>query len=751
MSEANKDLGLVTAYGYAVASGYTGTPEEFATDLATIKDKVAEATAQAEAAADSAEEAEAAATRDVPTAVNTWLSANIDPDSGYALDRTLSVANAAAPADIVGDLKSSISDLTGNTFYTYTKDKSVSGNAIPTQASEANWESAVVECSEGDEFAVKGWGGNSTRLWMFAKSDGTIISQSIQELHTNEYVHIIAPQLTKYLCVNSMYTQIKGELIGGTFVKDEIAKLNDLTTNTEKSISLTIEEKYMDIYGSLGNGYYHASFDVNVGEVYKIKAQTGSSIRTYVLISNGVVIDYADGEAWGTNHDYDVVYIVPQNGTLYINSLTSDYIGAKEITVELINQPTVDYVETAVDDMTTYKKSPNLFNGEYVMGYRASTATYESDTYCYTKPVFLTAGTYLFTSSFSTFGGGGQCAYITNENGAVSQSSDVITGTSVGSKSETDVWNNREILKFTLSEDAFVSFNIGRPTATAKTADQVNNFMLCEGTTLTDIPHYEKYFNPLYVIDPDFVNGLSGLFWKTAIFDGDSICRGDSVGTTDPTYSEGYAGRIGKANYMLWKNYGVGGGCITSQSNPSIGSNKHSVVDNIDTLYAQFPDADFIIFEGGTNDADLLGNAISDPTVLGSFTENDYTGTYDDTTFSGALETLFFKAIQYWKGKKIGYIVAQKMGVSYSSFDKDHANRRAYFERAIDICKKWGIPYLNLWDGCYLNPKNPSCYNPELDADGNRTQGYLYVDGQHLTAKGYDYISPIIEDWMKTI
>lgn len=38
MSEANKDLGLVTAYGYAVASGYTGTPEEFSEALAHISD-----------------------------------------------------------------------------------------------------------------------------------------------------------------------------------------------------------------------------------------------------------------------------------------------------------------------------------------------------------------------------------------------------------------------------------------------------------------------------------------------------------------------------------------------------------------------------------------------------------------------------------------------------------------------------------------------------------------------------------------
>ena len=107
MSEANKDLGLVTAYGYAVAGGYTGTPEEFSEDLAAVKDKAAIATQKAEEAAESAAEAEAAATRDVPTAVNTWLANNVDPETGYVLDRTLSMSDAAAPADLVGDLKSS--------------------------------------------------------------------------------------------------------------------------------------------------------------------------------------------------------------------------------------------------------------------------------------------------------------------------------------------------------------------------------------------------------------------------------------------------------------------------------------------------------------------------------------------------------------------------------------------------------------------------------------------------------------------
>ncbi len=44
----------------------------------------------------------------VQSAVNTWLTDNIDPDSGYALDRTLSLSTAAAPADLVGYIKSNI-------------------------------------------------------------------------------------------------------------------------------------------------------------------------------------------------------------------------------------------------------------------------------------------------------------------------------------------------------------------------------------------------------------------------------------------------------------------------------------------------------------------------------------------------------------------------------------------------------------------------------------------------------------------
>ena len=37
-----------------------------------------------------------------------WLEENISQETGYVLDRTLSMENAAAPADLVGDLKSAL-------------------------------------------------------------------------------------------------------------------------------------------------------------------------------------------------------------------------------------------------------------------------------------------------------------------------------------------------------------------------------------------------------------------------------------------------------------------------------------------------------------------------------------------------------------------------------------------------------------------------------------------------------------------
>ncbi len=63
-----------------------------------------------------------------------------------------------------------------------------------------------------------------------------------------------------------------------------------------------------------------------------------------------------------------------------------------------------------------------------------------------------------------------------------------------------------------------------------------------------------------------------------------------------------------------------------------------------------------------------------------------------------------------------------------------------------------GIPYLDLWNGCYLNPNLPFMYDRTKTPDQNLEENTgFYIDGQHLTSYGYDVTADIIESWLKTL
>ncbi len=234
------------------------------------------------------------------------------------------------------------------------------------------------------------------------------------------------------------------------------------------------------------------------------------------------------------------------------------------------------------------------------------------------------------------------------------------------------------------------------------------------------------------------------LHGKTIIWNGDSICAGSSK-------TGNWATRIAERNSMVCKNYAIGGGTIAEGLKPTMnGKARHSVSATLAVMKEEYPDADYIMIEGGTNDADLLGIATESPegTRLGGFEPWDFSGDYDRNTFCGALESVFYRAIKYWCGKKIGFIVAQKMGPN----KEEYPNRRLYFDVAVEICKKWGIPYIDLWNGCYLNPELEWMFVRENTPEKNKLEniGY-YIDGQHLTANGYDFTADIIETWIKTL
>ena len=234
------------------------------------------------------------------------------------------------------------------------------------------------------------------------------------------------------------------------------------------------------------------------------------------------------------------------------------------------------------------------------------------------------------------------------------------------------------------------------------------------------------------------------LLGKRIIFDGDSICHATSE--TTQTEERGWAYRVGAAYGMEWYNLGISGATVTAEMYSSVtGAPRHWVSRNIDKIHERFESVDYLIFEGGTNDADLLGIG-SDR--FGEIDPGDFSGNYDDSTFTGALESLFYKATSYYPTARLGYIVAPKMGRPKGGYGADY-KRRHYFERAIEVCRKWGVPYIDLWESSPINPSLKCYFDPDLNTTENRDAGKVYIDGQHLTALGYDMISVAIGEWVK--
>lgn len=253
----------------------------------------------------------------------------------------------------------------------------------------------------------------------------------------------------------------------------------------------------------------------------------------------------------------------------------------------------------------------------------------------------------------------------------------------------------------------------------AKIAFDCHSTMLGSVMIVKDRAYPDTYIPYGYLNNGDAGNVLQG---KTAVFLGDSICAGSTVSGAYHKY--GWAGLIGEANGMTWENYGKDGGTVTNLSEVSSGL---WLSAQADLSIAQYPNADYVIFEGGCNDADRMKDD-----GLGVISSNY--ATFDTSTFSGAFEALVLKLVNAYPNAKIGYVIPQKMYAQNDHSAAGHVHRR-FFDRAVEICQKWGIPVIDLWKASNLNPKL-----------SNASQ--FYTDGQHLTLEGYRKITPMIEAWM---
>ena len=214
-------------------------------------------------------------------------------------------------------------------------------------------------------------------------------------------------------------------------------------------------------------------------------------------------------------------------------------------------------------------------------------------------------------------------------------------------------------------------------------SDLDSRFML---TINQELPlKFELYYENCLLnknIKVEYIN--NSLYNKSIMTFGDSVMygAGGSVG--------GFAKMIADKNNMSLINNAKSGYTICVSSDyPSRGS----ILKVVEESIKNNDNADYILIEGGFND---VFNKSKCP--LGEIS-SDYI-TFNETTFSGALEKLFKQVLIKWYDKKILFILGHNLYRSFNDtttpFDYWLKNQNLYWDRAIEICKKWNIPYIDM-------------------------------------------------------
>ena len=215
------------------------------------------------------------------------------------------------------------------------------------------------------------------------------------------------------------------------------------------------------------------------------------------------------------------------------------------------------------------------------------------------------------------------------------------------------------------------------------------------------------------------------LYRRSAIFVGDSICAAKPHNNCESFYYRGWAGRIGEANDMRYCNAGLGGYAVSSVINHVYGQIVEQLLEHEGESY------DYVIMQGGVNDAwhkAPVGKVSAEGTAPESFNQ---------ATFAGGLEYLFYTAKRLFPDANYGYIM--NFPTPTSPYGRT-ADMEEYYAEAKKICEKWNIPYLDLYHDTDF------AYNV-LKVD----QLVNFYDEVHPNAAGYDLLYPKIEAWMDSL
>ncbi len=215
------------------------------------------------------------------------------------------------------------------------------------------------------------------------------------------------------------------------------------------------------------------------------------------------------------------------------------------------------------------------------------------------------------------------------------------------------------------------------------------------------------------------------LFNKAGLFAGDSINHGlyshDTMATQ--TQPGGWALRVQRDTGLAATNAGTSGWYFCNATTDKYDS-IHKLLDKYTAN-----DYQYVLLQGGTNDASKISG-------IGTITDSFDPATFDQSTFTGALEYTIYKAIKlYGDNAAIGFMSTYKLKA-------DTTKHAQMYAAAEEVCEKWGIAYLDLYN------------NEDLNNALNMSDiGTIYEkntkDGTHANANGYELITPYVIEYMR--
>jgi len=166
---------------------------------------------------------------------------------------------------------------------------------------------------------------------------------------------------------------------------------------------------------------------------------------------------------------------------------------------------------------------------------------------------------------------------------------------------------------------------------------------------------------------------------KTMYAFGDSIVRGHS-------YSRSFVNLTAERELMNLSKYAVNGA--------SVGPSSNQLITQVRNAPSRAPD--YLVFNGGTNDAELI---YARRYAVGAMADGFDPARFDKSTYAGSLETALSAMRTKWPTSQLVYVAVHKLG------SRDWFTQLAIRSVTLQICAKWKVPVADLFNDATLDTR----------------------------------------------